>query len=72
MGPLHRCEDGDDRRHRHRLAPWATIRSNDKKRARLNAMRYFLSQFEYEGKDHATVAVPDPLIVMRARDAVGD
>jgi hypothetical protein len=35
-------------------------------------MRYFLSQFDYEGKDHATVAVPDPLIVMRARDAVGD
>jgi polyphosphate kinase 2 len=53
-------------------APWITIRSNDKKRARLEAMRYFLSQFDYEGKDHATVAVPDPLIVMRARDAVGD
>ena len=28
-------------------APWISIRSNDKKRARLNAMRYFLSQFEY-------------------------
>ena len=53
-------------------APWITIRSNDKKRARLEAMRYFLSQFDYEGKDHATVAEPDPLIVMRARDAVGD
>ncbi|WP_407343711.1 polyphosphate kinase 2 [Pengzhenrongella phosphoraccumulans] len=53
-------------------APWITIRSNDKKRARLDAMRYFLSQFDYEGKDHATVAAPDPLIVMRARDAVGD
>ena len=53
-------------------APWITIRSNDKKRARLEAMRYFLSQFDYEGKDHATVAVPDPLIVIRARDAVGD
>ena len=53
-------------------APWITVRSNDKKRARLEAMRYFLSQFNYEGKDHATVAVADPLIVMRARDAVGD
>jgi polyphosphate kinase len=31
-----------------------------------------VSQFDYEGKDHATVAEPDPLIVMRARDAVGD
>ena len=53
-------------------APWITVRSNDKKRARLEAMRYFLSPFDYEGKDHATVREPDPLIVMRARDAVGD
>ena len=53
-------------------APWISIRSNDKKRARLNAMRYFLSQFEYEGKDHEVVGSPDPLIVRRGRDAVGD
>ncbi|MFC7402619.1 polyphosphate kinase 2 [Citricoccus sp. GCM10030269] len=53
-------------------APWTTIRSNDKKRARLNAMRYFLSKFEYEGKDHEVVGTPDPLIVRRGRDAVGD
>ena len=53
-------------------APWISIRSNDKKRARLNAMRYFLSQFEYEGKDHEVVGAPDPLIVRRGRDAVGD
>jgi polyphosphate kinase len=53
-------------------APWTTIRSNDKKRARLNAMRYFLSKFEYEGKDHEVVGIPDPLIVRRGRDAVGD
>ncbi|MCR8674996.1 polyphosphate kinase 2 [Micrococcus sp. HG099] len=53
-------------------APWISVRSNDKKRARLNAMRYFLSQFEYEGKDHDVVGTPDPLIVRRGRDAVGD
>ena len=53
-------------------APWISIRSNDKKRARLNAMRYFLSQFEYEGKDHEVVGTPDPLIVRRGRDAGGD
>ena len=53
-------------------APWITVRSNDKKRARLNAMRYYLSQFEYEGKDHSVLAEPDPLIVQRARDTVGD
>ena len=48
------------------------MRSNDKKRARLNAMRYFLDQFDYEGKDQSVVSVPDPLIVTRARDTVGD
>ncbi|QCU78322.1 polyphosphate kinase 2 [Citricoccus sp. SGAir0253] len=53
-------------------APWITIKSNDKKRARLNAMRYFLSQFEYEDKDHEVVGSPDPLIVRRGREAVGD
>ena len=53
-------------------APWITVRSNDKKRARLNAMRYFLSQFEYADKDHAVVGTPDPLIVQRGRDTIGD
>lgn len=53
-------------------APWITVKSNDKKRGRLNAMRYFLSQFDYDGKNHDVVGVPDPLLVMRGRDAVGD
>ncbi|GAA1635451.1 MULTISPECIES: polyphosphate kinase 2 [Brevibacterium] len=53
-------------------APWITIKSNDKKRARLNAMRYFLNQFDYAGKDTSIVYEPDPLIVRRGRDAVDD
>ncbi len=53
-------------------APWMTIKSNDKKRARINAMRHFLSQFDYEGKDHDVVLRPDPRLVKRARDTVGD
>jgi polyphosphate kinase len=53
-------------------APWITIRSNDKKRARVNAMRFFLNQFEYQDKDTSVVYTPDPLIVRRGRDAVGD
>lgn len=53
-------------------APWTTVKSNDKKRARINAMRHFLSQFEYEGKDHDLVGTPDPLIVQRGIEAVGD
>jgi polyphosphate kinase 2 len=53
-------------------APWVTVRSNDKKRARLNAMRYLLNRFDYDGKDDEVVGRPDPLIVRRARDTVGD
>lgn len=55
------------------FARWTIIRSNDKRRARLNAMRYFLSQFEYEDKDASVVGQPDPLLVLRGkRDEVGD
>ena len=53
-------------------SPWITIKSNDKKRARLNAMRYILSKFEYTNKDHSVVGEPDPLIVKRGRDQIGD
>jgi polyphosphate kinase 2 len=53
-------------------APWTTIRSNDKKRARVNAMRAFLSRFDYEGKDSDIVGEPDPRIVQRGIEAVGD
>ena len=53
-------------------SPWITIKSNDKKRARLNAMRYILSKFEYTGKDHEVVGEPDPLLVKRGRDQIGD
>jgi hypothetical protein len=54
------------------FAPWTTVKSNDKKRARLNAMRYFLSRFDYEDKDPHVVGRSDPLIVARGRDAIGD
>ena len=53
-------------------APWTTIKSNDKKRARVNAMRAFLSRFDYDGKDDDIVAAPDPRIVQRGKNAVGD
>jgi polyphosphate kinase 2 len=48
------------------IAPWTVIKSNDKKRARINAMRHVLSKFNYENKDHEVVGNPDPLIVGRA------
>jgi polyphosphate kinase 2 (PPK2 family) len=53
-------------------APWYTVKSNDKKRARVNALRLFLSLVEYEGKDEQVVLQPDPLLVQRGREAVGD
>ncbi|MGL5850415.1 MAG: polyphosphate kinase 2, partial [Phycicoccus sp.] len=53
-------------------APWITVKSNDKKRARLNAMRAFLHRFEYEDRDDAVVFAPDPLVVKRAKHTSGD
>jgi polyphosphate kinase len=44
-------------------APWTVVKSNDKKRARIEAMRYVLSRVPYEGKDDNLVGQPDPLIV---------
>jgi polyphosphate kinase 2 len=48
------------------IAPWTVVKSNDKKRARVNAMRYVLSKFDYDNKDHEVAGRPDPLIVGRA------
>jgi polyphosphate kinase len=47
-------------------APWTVVKSNDKKRARLEAMRYVLSRVPYEGRDELVVGQPDPLIVRPA------
>ncbi|WP_253880174.1 polyphosphate kinase 2 [Paracoccus aminovorans] len=47
-------------------APWIIVKSNDKKRARLNCMRHFLSTLDYPDKDPGIVTPPDPLIVGHA------
>ncbi len=44
-------------------APWTVVKSNDKKRARIEAMRYVLSRFAYTGRDDEVVGQADPLIV---------
>jgi polyphosphate kinase 2 len=44
-------------------APWTVIKSDDKRRARLNCMRYFLSRLDYPDKNKHVVHEPDPLIV---------
>ena len=43
--------------------PWTIIKSDDKKRARLNCMQDFLSRLDYPDKDLDVVDAPDPLIV---------
>jgi len=47
-------------------APWIVVKSNDKKRARINAMRHLLAKFDYDDKDDDVVGEPDPLILGRA------
>ena len=47
-------------------APWTVIKSDCKKRARLNALRYVLHKLQYTNKDLDTVGKLDPLIVGRA------
>jgi polyphosphate kinase 2 len=44
-------------------APWTVVKSNDKKRARLEAIRHVLERFEYEGKDEEVVGKPDRKII---------
>lgn len=50
----------------HSDAPWYVVRSDDKKRARLNAMRHVLNQFDYTNKDINMDLTPDPLIIQAA------
>jgi polyphosphate kinase 2 len=47
-------------------APWTVIKSDCKKRARLNGMRYLLHKLPYANKDLSNVPQPDPLLVGRA------
>ncbi len=51
-------------------APWVVVKSNDKKRARLNCMQHFLSSLPYPDRDRRVVRGPDPLIVGAASHVV--
>ena len=46
-------------------APWAIIKSDDKKRARLNCIRYFLHHLDYPNKDVKAIGPVDELIVLQ-------
>lgn len=48
-------------------SPWTIVRSDDKNRARLNAMKHVLHTIPYAGKDTDVVTPPDPRVVGSAK-----
>ncbi len=50
-------------------APWTVIKSDDKKRARINCLRHFLSNLDYPNKDPEMALAPDPKIVINGYEA---
>ncbi|MGE3246090.1 MAG: polyphosphate kinase 2 [Beijerinckiaceae bacterium] len=52
-------------------APWTVLRANDKRRLRLEAIRYILKTLPYAGKDEKLVARTDPKIVLAAATFLG-
>lgn len=52
-------------------APWTVVKSDDKKRARIECMLHFLSALDYPGKDTRVVHRPDPLIVGHGSNVIG-
>ena len=53
-------------------SPWIVIKSNDKKRARLNCMLHFLNSLDYPDKDTDVVHAPDNQIVGRSSHVIED
>ncbi len=50
------------------MAPWTIIRSDNKKMARVNCMKFILSQMDYEGKLPAKAFTLDPKIIISGID----
>jgi len=53
-----------------RDAPWTIVRSDDKRRGRINCLRHYLHMLDYPEKDKEIVTPPDPLIVTSAKEIV--
>ena len=45
------------------IAPWTVVESNDKKRARIEVLRWVLSRFDYPDKNIDVIGANDPLII---------
>lgn len=52
-------------------APWTIVKSDCKKRARINCMKHFLSSLPYPNKDRSVVHAPDRLIVGSSSHVIG-
>jgi polyphosphate kinase 2 len=52
-------------------APWTIVKSDDKKRARVNCMQHFLSCLPFPRKDAKVVTGPDPLIIGSSAHVIG-
>ena len=52
-------------------APWTIIKSDDKRRARLNSLQFFLAALGYPSPDSSIVTGPDPLIVGASAHVIG-
>jgi polyphosphate kinase 2 len=69
LASLDRWDDYTDakeemfRRTHRPLAPWTVVRTNDKKRGRLEALRFLLDHLDYPDKSTDVVGRPDPLLV---------
>lgn len=53
-------------------SPWTVIKSDDKKRARLNCMRHFLHGLDYPDKDPHIACAPDPRLVGTAAQVLSN
>ncbi len=48
------------------FSPWVIVKTNNKKQARLESIRYVLSRFEYDGKGkNNSIILPDPNVVSK-------
>lgn len=53
------------------FSPWIIVKTNNKKEARLESMRYVLSQFDYTDKGKSNISlIPDPNVIMRYHRSV--
>lgn len=48
------------------FSPWIIVKTNNKRKARLESLRYILSRFDYDGKENSeTHLLPDPNVIVR-------